>query len=358
VSIIFSSIIVACFSFFITFFLIPLVARMAIFIDILDKPDGILKMQSKPIPYLGGFAIWSGFMITSIIFLHTHVHEYAFFLYGSIVLLIVGLLDDIYSFKPYQKFCGQIIAAFIFLKGGLCFKEQFLLTCNTSLSIFIWKFVSFGWILSIVNAYNLVDVMDGLASSLAICSSAFLLLCAWWVHASSVALLLAIFLGAVAAFFYYNKPAASIYLGDAGSLFIGGFLATMSFMIPWGTFSVFGFCAPIAAQAIPLLEVLTLIIIRKYKKIPFYRGSPDHFSSYFQRAGWRKWMILGYCSFVAIMGNIVAFLFFINIISFSLFILIGMLYALAWYIVLFFACNRNLLLFSKKTEKATSIFKI
>ena len=106
--------------------------------------------------------------------------------------------------------------------------------------------------------------------------------------------LLSSFLGALIAFLWYNKPPARIYLGDAGALFIGGFLAVIPFLIDWGKYSLIGFIAPIIVLAIPLLEFSSLILIRSYKRIPFYRGSPDHFSSYLLANSWKKGSILIY----------------------------------------------------------------
>ena len=89
-------------------------------------------------------------------------------------------------------------------------------------------------------------------------------------------------------FLYFNKTPAKIYLGDAGSLLIGGLLATIPFMIPWGTYTIFGFLTPVIILGVPLVEVASLIIIRTYKKIPFYFGSPDHFAHYLFDQGWTK----------------------------------------------------------------------
>ena len=88
------------------------------------------------------------------------------------------------------------------------------------------------------------------------------------------------------AFLWYNKPRARIYLGDTGSLFIGGFLAAIPFLFPWSALHPHGFITPALVLWIPLFEVVSLIVIRTRKGIPFYKGSPDHFCHYLQRWGW------------------------------------------------------------------------
>ena len=206
---------------------------------------------------------------------------------GITLLLIVGLIDDLMVLKPLHKFLGQFIAVFCFLKAGFHLKiNLFSNWWNICLSAF--------WMLSVINAFNLVDVMDGLASTLAIGAALSFLFIALVSHAFSVALLLCAFLGSVLAFLWYNKPVAKIYLGDAGSLFIGGLLANIPFLLDWGTYSEYGYLAPIVIVAIPGLEVTTLIIIRTYKGIPFFQGSPHHFSMYLKRRGWSIPLILAY----------------------------------------------------------------
>jgi len=87
-------------------------------------------------------------------------------------------------------------------------------------------------------------------------------------------------------------------------LFIGGILATVPFLLNWGTYTPFGFLAPIIILAIPILELVTLIVVRTYKGIPFYLGSRDHFSCYLQDKGWGKGKVLAYvCGMSIILGT-------------------------------------------------------
>lgn len=313
-------------SFFFTYYFVPLFLRAAKKLGIIDYPDGNLKIHKNPTPYLGGVAIYLGF-ISTLSIVYPFENQMFLFLVGSTVLLFVGLLDDLISINPSEKFFGQIIATFCFLKAGFYLKEQFL-------SNFYNIFISFFWILTIINAFNLVDIMDGLATIIALLSTIGFLICAIFFNNFLVALLLSSFLGALFAFLLFNKPEARIYLGDAGSCFIGGFLATVPFMLPWGTYTIYGFITPIIILLIPLLEVGTLILIRTYKRIPFYQGSPDHFAIYLQRNGWSKFQILTYISIVSIFLILLAFFvvaYFINIFVASILMLIFIIF---WYLVL------------------------
>lgn len=314
-------------SFLITLYLVPLFALIAKKLNVLDIPDGAVKKHEKPTPYLGGIAIYVGF-IASLALIFPYENKIALLLVGSTLLLFIGLIDDILRIKPYQKFFWQFIAAFCFLKAGLYLKESFFLNN-------VWNFpVSILWILTIINAFNLVDVMDGLATTLASCATITLLFLALLFDQPQLALLLVTFLGPLLAFLWYNRPPAKIYLGDAGSLFIGGFLGTVPFLFKWGSYNPYGFITPILVLSIPLLEVITLILVRTYKKIPFYYGSPDHFSIYLQQGGWSKYKILGFVLILSSLFLPLSLLFALNRINLLILSLSMFSIAIGWYITI------------------------
>ena len=227
--------------------------------------------------------------------------------------MIIGLIDDCISLTPQQKIVGQLIATICFVKGGLYLKATFLLSSSNPLFYAFWLVVSALWTLSIINAFNLVDVMDGLAASLALMGAFSFLVISLLTKTYSVALFLSAFVGARWVF-VDNRPPARIYLGDAGSLFIGGVLGAVPFMIPWGTFSWYGYLAPVIILGIPLLEVGTLIIIRtSFDRNPvFYAGTPHHFSHFLRARGWRTPQILMYtalCSLLLLLSVALVYLF-------------------------------------------------
>ena len=255
-------------SFLITFYLVPLLSNIAIRLGVVDVPDGRIKRHEKSTPYLGGVAVYAGFISGLALVFPTENLIFSL-LVGSTLLLVIGLVDDLVILKPYQKLFGQCVAAICFLKGGLYLKEQFF---NDYL--FIALPISLLWILTVTNAFNLVDVMDGLATTIALGASISFLIVALSLGQYSVSLLLTSFIGPLLAFLWYNSPPASIYLGDAGSLFIGGFLSAIPFLMSWSNYNPYGFLAPAAILAIPLFEVIMLIIIRTYKGIPFIAAVP------------------------------------------------------------------------------------
>jgi len=314
-------------SFLFAFYLIPLVRSVAIRLNIFDVPDGEVKKHKQPIPYLGGVAIYIAFIVSLALLLPFENTMFSF-LIGSTLLLFIGLIDDLVPLRPYQKFAGQIIAALCFLRAGFYLKAHFFHN--------IWSIaLSLLWVLGLINAFNFVDVMDGLATILAGCSTLSFLVIALYLQQPTVAVLLSALLGALLAFFWYNKPEATIYLGDAGSLFIGGILATVPFMINWGHYNWYGYLSPIIILAIPLLEITTLVVVRLYRGMPFYLPSPDHFSIYLQRRGWTKWNILSYVFALSTILFAVAYFFLIGFMSLFSLIVAGLLFLAVWISVLY-----------------------
>jgi len=133
-------------------------------------------------------------------------------------------------------------------------------------------------------------------------------------------------------FFIYNKPSAKIYMGDCGSLFLGGFFAAIPLFFSWSCNNAFGFFVPLVILGVPLFEVIMLILIRTYLGIPFYKGSPHHFSSFLLSKNWSKNRILILVSIFSLILSVFSILFlfnFINLISFGSAVVI---------IFLFWAC--------------------
>jgi len=294
----------------VTYLLTPHMISIARTLRIVDTPDNHLKQHINPTPYLGGVAVYAGF-ITALALLFPVANELFFVIVGATLLLFVGLIDDLLVLSPQRKFFGHMIAAFCFLRGGFYLKGFFLLSCYPNIVAYGWIILSWLWIVTIINAFNLIDVMDGLATTIALAIATALLCIACMTGAYHVVLLMGALIGALIAFLAFNKPLAQIYLGDSGSLFIGGLLSVAPFMVPWGLFHPYAFLAPLGLFFIPLMEVGMLIIVRYLKGIPFYRGSPDHFSLYLKRRGWKIFEILLF-SISTTMILLLATIFFIR----------------------------------------------
>lgn len=310
------------FSFLFTLYLVPLFITIARKFNIMDYPNGTIKNHKEPTPYLGGAAIYLGFLMTlGLVF--PFDNQFFLFLIGSSLLFYVGLIDDLTPLRPGQKFIGQCIAVLCFLKAGFYLKAHIFSN--------FWNIpISALWMLMLINAFNLIDIMDGLASTVALWSSIGFFIVALIAQQYLVAMLLLAFMGTLVAFLRFNAPPAQIYLGDAGSLFIGGFLGTIPFLFNWGTFTWYGFLVPIILLAIPLLEVFGLILIRSYKKIPFYQASLHHFAMYLKNKGLSVRQILIFISVASVMLIFSSIIFIKGYISFSQLVFLGFIFILTW----------------------------
>ena len=315
-------------SFLFTYYLIPICIKIAHTYRVVDHPDGKIKMHKQPTPYLGGVAIYLGFLSTlGLVF--PFDNQFFLFLIGTTLLFYVGLIDDLITLRPYQKFVAQGIAVLCFLKAGFYLKAHIF--------YHFWSIpFSALWMLLVINAFNLIDIMDGLASVVALgCSISFLLI-ALYTQEYVAALLLCTMIGSLMAFLHFNRPPAQIYLGDAGSLFIGGFLSTIPFLFPWGTLHAYGYLIPLVILAIPLLEVCGLICIRTWKGIPFYNPSKDHFALYLKRKGYTEYSILGFVIVASCMLILSSALFALGHINFSTLFGLGLLFFISWLYCIFF----------------------
>lgn len=312
-------------SLLITLYLVPICSILARHFNFLDIPDGSLKRHKEPTPYLGGVAVYCGFLM-GLALTVPFQSNLSLFLIGCTLLLFLGLIDDLVALSSLQKFIGQCFIALCFLKIDLLLKESFFV------NIWLVPLLVF-WIATIINAFNLIDIMDGLATTVALTSSLVFFGIALFSQAYVVALLLAAFIGSLVGFLWYNKPPARIYLGDAGSLFIGGVLGTIPFLLPWGSYNSLGFLVPLGILSVPLLEVTSLVIIRTYKGIPFFKGSPDHFACYLMARGWQKQFILWYVAIFNLAVGLISVLFYLNHISFITAFILALFFLGLWILV-------------------------
>jgi UDP-GlcNAc:undecaprenyl-phosphate GlcNAc-1-phosphate transferase len=335
------------FSFLLGIYLIPIVIRAAQKIGFMDNPDGHLKHQKEPIPYLGGVAVFLPF-ITTLGLCYPFQNQMLWLLLGATLLLFIGLVDDLKVLKPQQKFFGQFLASLCLIKGGFSLKTPFF----SSLSSILW---SLFWMLSVINAFNLVDVMDGLCTTLALLSTCIFAVMAYLMGLFTVSLLLTAFAGSLVAFLAFNKPPAKIYLGDAGSLFIGGLLASVPFLLDWPSclFEMPFLTAHVPSLAcflrpllevffipaiilwVPLLEGVGLLVIRTRLGIPFYKGSPHHFSLYLQRKGWPKERILYFVTLITLVLFGLIILFMARVLPLGMLALALAGVAIAWIVMVF-----------------------
>ena len=309
------------------FYLVPFFTQAAFRFGVLDVPDGALKKHKAPVPYMGGIAIYLAFL-GSIGLLYPIEERVMWLLVGATLLMFVGFIDDLKRIRPSRKLLGQFLGVASFLHGGLLIKQTFFASVAN-------LFLSGFWMLSLINAVNLIDIMDGLATTVALVAAIGFCAVAAMTGQFGVSLLLLAFIGTLIGFFWYNKPAAKIYMGDAGSLFIGGFLAAVPLLIKWSAISYEAYYAAVIIPAIPLVEVACLVVIRTWKGIPFYMGSPHHFAIYLQNKGWSRWGVLAFSAIMGMYLNLVSIAYLKQLFGIPGLLLTAAIFWAVWYVAVF-----------------------
>jgi UDP-GlcNAc:undecaprenyl-phosphate GlcNAc-1-phosphate transferase len=248
----------------------PVMRRAALQLGIVDRPDGRLKNHRKETPYLGGLAVYTAFLLTVGVLTDFEQETLGLLLSGSIVLL-VGLIDDFGVLNPYQKLAGQTLAALVLVKSGTYIKLEFL-------PLYVAVPLTVLWILTVTNALNIIDILDGLAAGVASISALVIAIANLMAGRDSVAFLSIVLAGACIGFLRHNFHPARIYLGDAGSLFIGFMLAALSMNAGYTRINLLAVISPVLILGIPLFDLALVIYIRWQKGIPVTKGSPDHFA--------------------------------------------------------------------------------
>lgn len=257
-------------SFFFALGWTPLMRKAALQLGLVDRPDGKLKVHRDEIPYLGGFAVYMAFLFTVGILSDFGQETLGLLLSGSIALM-VGLIDDFGILTPYQKLLGETLAALVLVKSGIYIKLVILpLWLAIPLTVL--------WILAVTNALNIIDILDGLASGVAVIAAVAIGFANVIANREAVAFLCIVLAGSVAGFLRYNFHPARIYLGDAGSLFIGFMLAALSMNAGYTRMNMLAVISPVLILGIPLFDLGLVIWIRWRNGIPVTKGSPDHFA--------------------------------------------------------------------------------
>jgi len=248
--------------------LTPRVREAAIRFGIVDRPDGQLKAQKEPVAYLGGLAIYLSFLLSLALTVRFSRETLGLLLAGSIVVLI-GLVDDLGSLRPWTKLAGQTVAVLVLVKSGIYIKLTFLpVPLAVALSIV--------WLLACTNAFNLIDIMDGLSAGTAMVASMGLIVVANLGGNADAALVLAALAGACLGFLRYNFEPARIYMGDCGSLFLGLMLGATAMNNAYTKTNRLAAVAPALILGVPLFDMLFVMYVRRRRGLPVMLGSPDH----------------------------------------------------------------------------------
>lgn len=238
----------------------PIVRVLAYKIGAVDIPKDNRRMHKKPMPLLGGLSIFIGFSITALIFCDPTPKFLAAWI-GGLIIILIGILDDIYALNPWVKLLGQVIAAAIVVSVGV--RIEFINLFGHYIKFGIFSIpITILWIAGMTNAINLIDGLDGLACGVsAICSTSLLIVTL--MHAElDVAMLTAILTGACIGFLPFNINPAKIFMGDTGALFLGYMMSVLSIIGVFKTTAMVSFFIPVIIFGYPLFDTVFAFVRR------------------------------------------------------------------------------------------------
>lgn len=244
----------------------PIVKKFAHKIGAIDVPKDDRRMHKEPIPRLGGLAIFFGFLFSFLVF-GTIDEQMKAVLLGAVIIITLGIIDDIVPLSAKLKFCVQIIAASIPVVYGELKIERitnfmpFSSEPYIDLGIFAIP-ITIILIVGITNAVNLIDGLDGLAVGVSTIASFTILTIALILGQPQIAILLAALAGACVGFMPYNFNPATIFMGDTGSTFLGYILATVSIMGLFKYYALISFAVPFLVLGLPIFDTAFAMIRR------------------------------------------------------------------------------------------------
>lgn len=249
----------------------PLMRRVALQTGTVDKPAA-RKIHANPVPLLGGAAIYLAFILVLLFFGdREYINQVIGIVVGATLMSFMGMVDDRWGLGSYVKLAGQLLAAAILIYTGVQVR-----LFGGWLDIAI----TLAWVVTITNAFNLLDNMDGLSGGVGMIASTYFLLLSAMSGQYLVGALAAALAGACAGFLVYNWNPAHIFMGDAGSLFIGFMLAAVSIKLRFPSNNVVvTWVIPLLVLALPLFDT-TLVVISRLRrgKNPLTTPGKDHVS--------------------------------------------------------------------------------
>lgn len=270
----------------ISYLITPQVIKFAHKIGAVDVPMDNRRVHTKPMPRLGGLAIFASFMIVFLATTNLEINKVVGLVLGSGMIIACGVKDDVNPVSAKFKIVVQLLAALVLFYSGyrIGFLTNFLgeiishfgageyIYISTIISLPITVF----WIVGITNTINLIDGLDGLAAGVSMIAAAALTYVAFVNGSVEVAMLTAILTGSILGFLPYNFNPARIFMGDTGSLFLGFILAAVSIEGALKSATVVTLFIPVIILGIPIFDTTFAIIRRVASGKSISEGDKGH----------------------------------------------------------------------------------
>lgn len=279
----------------------PLVARLSVRLGIVDAPDNHRKLHRQAIPLTGGPVLLVSLLVSAAVTLFTfptllaqtsHDRHFIMGLFlAASVIVIIGMLDDRYGMRGRQKLAGQVIAGLVMvlLPTGVVFDSISLFGQRISfgdLSVVLGPTLALIFLVGAINALNLIDGVDGLASTTGVVLSLSVACVAMIYDNRPDGLMISLMLaGSLLGFLIYNFPPARMFLGDSGSMLIGLILGAVALKCSLKGYTTAALILPTAIWAIPLFDASMAILRRKLTGRSIYETDRGHLHHCLERKG-------------------------------------------------------------------------
>ena len=271
--------------------LTPIMRTLALKFGVVDTPNSAHKTHKSPVPYLGGVAIVMGVVLVCYgATLFSDFSSDTFWLANTVLIPailmgVIGLFDDIRNLSPWPRFLAQNLVGLA--SAGILISTKTV--GSPTGSTFFDAVMTITWIVGLTNAINFLDNIDGGASGVVAISAFFLFLNA---HQGDQILISAFALtltGATLGFLVWNRPPARIYMGDAGALFLGLLISSLSVRLEPNPINQYAsFAIPILLLAVPILDTSVAVVSRLSRGISPFQGGRDHLSHRLMNCGLSK----------------------------------------------------------------------
>ncbi|WP_152657637.1 MraY family glycosyltransferase [Oceanobacillus sp. CFH 90083] len=287
---------------------IPIIIWASKKLNLVDQPDQ-RKQHQRAVPSIGGLSIFLG-IAAGFLYLQPEDPQMTAIIIGGIIMLLTGLLDDIFDLRPGTKLLGQIVAASIVAYSGLVIEKLTLPFMGT---VFLGEYVGIAltifWIVAAANAINLIDGLDGLAAGVSTIAFISILIMAIMDYRVVVIGLSVLLIGSTLGFLVFNFHPAKIFMGDTGALFLGYSIAVISMLGLFKNVAFFSFVIPIIVIALPVFDTLLAIIRRIHNRQGISVADRNHIHYRLLKNGYSHrqsvWIIYAFSMFFGAMAIVV-----------------------------------------------------
>lgn len=296
-------------SFCIVILLIPPLGKLAFRLNFVDKPrkDVERKIHREPIPLTASYAIFVGFAVSYLFFSDESLYQTLAVFGGSILLLIIGTIDDWYKtqgkdFSALPKLIVQMSAAVLVYASGITFSGFYNPLSGDYILLPVWlQFIlTILWIFGVTTVINFSDGMDGLAGGLSAISAGTLFVVALAKGQSSSAVMAISLVGVSLAYLRYNKPPAKIFMGDAGATFLGFILAVIALDGAFKQATILSLFIPILALGVPIFDNLFVVTKRFLQGKPIYQADASQVHYRLLRTGMNQKQVVAFLCLISV----------------------------------------------------------